>query len=200
MKHPIYTVIHLVTYSITRLHSPYRGETTMKKHTQQEVNHDNIVIIVWGILLITGIIAVLILMAADARADIITHNGAEMKVIFDKELTAEQLQLVKEIAKDQQTAAETLTKLDADAKLKEAKAEQDSELARQVVFYAFILVAVLIVILLVMMRRQSRPQPAPSITYYHDAPVIDAQRVQALPEQRDFPKLASTHAMMRREG
>jgi hypothetical protein len=179
----------------------------MKTRKQQDINID----IIWCILLITATIAAPILMAVDVHADMITNTGTEMRVIFDKELTPEQLQLVKDIAKDQHTAAQKLTALDADRRLAEAKVEQDrrlaqtkveqdSELARQVVFYAFVLVAVLIVVLLAMMRRQSRQQAAPVITYYHDAPVIEAQRVQALHEQRENMKLAHTQAITRREG
>lgn len=132
-------------------------------------------------------------------ADIITNNGAEQKVIFDKDLTVEQLQLVKEIAKDQQIVVENLTKLDAETQLKQEKAEQNNELARQVVFYAFVLVAVLIVVLLLMMRRQSRQQPVAS-AYYYDAPVIEAHRVHALPDYRQSQNIARTQALMRREG
>jgi hypothetical protein len=126
-----------------------------------------------------------------AVADMITSNGREMKVIFSEKLTPEQLQLIKEIHKDQLDAEKDLTKLDAETTLQTQQAQTDKNLARDVVFYAFGLVLLLIIVLIIVSFRQRRNYPVD----VGQEPIRLAYRVSdALPEYVD-----ESSAIMRRD-
>lgn len=127
-------------------------------------------------------------------ADMITNTGAEMRVFFDdaSKLTPEQLTLLRDMQKDQLTAAQDLMQMDSARVLEQRKVEADSALAHSVVTVAGALVMVLIVVLLITIRRPSVSAPT--------VHVIEATRqLAALPAVRVYEALPVQQSLVRRE-
>ncbi len=132
-----------------------------------------------------------LLACVSVDAAMITSDQAEMKVMLDEDMSAEQLQMIKEIHKEQLDAAKAMLTLDAKTQLQQAQAATDSDLARQVVFWAG---ACWVVCMLILFYFLYRERLASSANFQNaPPPVLPYQPHAALPEyQASIPVVRET--------